>query len=73
MAAAFEAQVDWRATNLKTKATLSGYTMTNEGQKFSPFAFTPKLTAGTWLIEAYLVSSVDGKITDTDSKLVFVK
>jgi hypothetical protein len=72
-AAAFEAQVDWRATNLKTKATLSGYTMTNEGQKFSPFAFTPKLTAGTWLIEAYLVSSVDGKITDTDSKLVFVK
>jgi hypothetical protein len=72
-AAAFEAQVNWRAMNLKTKATVSSYTMTKEGQKFSSFTFTPKLTAGTWVIEAYLVSSVDGKITDTDSKLIFVK
>ena len=72
-AAAFEAQVNWRATNLKTKVTLSGYTMTKEGQKFSSFAFTPKLTAGSWLIDAHLVSSVNGKITDTDSKLIFVK
>ncbi|MDX6294660.1 MAG: hypothetical protein QOH50_3735 [Kribbellaceae bacterium] len=72
-AAAFEAQVNWRAMNLKTKATVSSYTMTKEGQKFSSFTFTPKLTAGTWLIEAYLVSAVDGKTTDTDSKLIFVK
>jgi hypothetical protein len=73
MAAASEAQVDWRATNLRTKATISSYTMTKVGQKFSPFAFTPKLTAGSWLIEVYLVSPKDGKITDTDSKLIFVK
>jgi hypothetical protein len=73
MAAAPEAQVDWRATNLNTKATISSYTTTKEGQKFSSFTFTPKLTAGRWLIEAYLVSSEDGKITDTDSKLIFVK
>ena len=72
-AAAYEAQVNWRATNLKTKVTLSGYTMTKEGQKFSSFAFTPKLTAGSWLIDAHLVSPEDGKTTDTDSKLIFVK
>jgi hypothetical protein len=47
--------------------------MTKEGQKFSSFHFTPKLTAGTWKVEAYLVSSVDGKMTDTDSKLIVVK
>jgi hypothetical protein len=72
-AAAFEAQVNWRASNLGTKAIVSGYTMTKEGQKFSSFDFTPKLTAGTWKVEAYLVSSVDGKMTDTDSKLIIVK
>jgi hypothetical protein len=72
-AAAFEAQVNWRATNLRTKATVSSYTMTKEGQKFSSFTFTPKLTAGPWLIEAYLISPKDDKITDTDSKIVFVK
>jgi hypothetical protein len=72
-AAAFEAQVDWRATNLKTKATVSSYTMTKQGQEFSSFAFTPKLTAGSWLVEAYLVSPMDGSITNTDSKLIFVK
>lgn len=72
-AAAPEAQVDWRATNLKTKATISSYTMTKEGQKFSSFTFTPRLTAGRWLIEAYLVSAENGKITDTDTKLIFVK
>jgi hypothetical protein len=72
-AAAFEAQVDWRATNLKTKATVSGYTTTKEGQSFSSFEFTPKLTAGSWLVEAYLASPTDGKITNTDSKLIFVK
>jgi hypothetical protein len=47
--------------------------MTKEGQKYSSFAFTTKLTAGRWRIDAYLVSSADGKITDTDSKLIFVK
>jgi hypothetical protein len=72
-AAASEAQVDWRATNLKTKATVSGSAMTKESPKFASFEFTPQLTAGTWLVEAYLISSIDGRITNTDSKLLFVK
>jgi hypothetical protein len=73
MAAASEAQVDWRATNLRTKATARGYAVPKESAKFSSFEFTPKLTAGTWLVEAYLISPKDGKITDTDSQLIFVK
>ncbi len=71
-AAAFEAQVNWRATNLKTRATMTSYTLTKEGQKFSPFAFPLKLTPGQWRIEAYLVSAEDGRVTDTDSKTVIV-
>ncbi|WP_020393325.1 Gmad2 immunoglobulin-like domain-containing protein [Kribbella catacumbae] len=73
IAAAFEAQVDWRATNVKTKQTVTNYTMTKEGQKFSPFAFTPKLAPGEWLLEVYLTSPEDGRITDTDSKTISVR
>lgn len=73
IAAAFEAQVNWRATELRTRQTLSGTTMTKEGQKFSPFAFSPELTAGEWLIEASLISAQDGRTTDTDSKTIVVR
>ncbi|MFI5708833.1 Gmad2 immunoglobulin-like domain-containing protein [Kribbella sp. NPDC051620] len=73
IASAFEAQVDWKATNLKTKAVVKNYTMAAEGQKFSPYAFTPKLGPGEWLIEVYLLSPEDGRITDLDSKTVYVK
>ncbi|NEA35847.1 Gmad2 immunoglobulin-like domain-containing protein [Streptomyces sp. SID13031] len=72
-AATFEAQVDWKATNLKTNAVVKNYTNTKEGQKFSPYAFSPKLGSGEWLIEVYLTSPEDGRITDTDSKTVYVK
>lgn len=72
-AAAYEAQVDWRATNLKTKEVVKNYTMSAEGQKFSSYAFTPKLDTGEWLIEVYLTSPEDGRITDTDSKTIYVK
>ncbi|WP_433020984.1 Gmad2 immunoglobulin-like domain-containing protein [Kribbella sp. CA-294648] len=72
-AAAFEAQVDWKATNVKTKEVVANYAMTKEGQKFSPYVFTPKLTAGEWLIEVYLSSPEDGRVTDLDSKTVYVK
>lgn len=72
-AAAFEAQIDWKATNVKTRAVVANYAMTKEGQKFSPYVFTPKLTAGEWLIEVYMTSAEDGRITDTDSKTVYVK
>jgi hypothetical protein len=72
-AAATEAQVDWKATNLKTKAVVKNYTNTKEGQKFSPYAFTPKLGPGEWLIEVYLTSPADGSITDTDSKTIYLK
>ncbi|HEU4945976.1 MAG TPA: Gmad2 immunoglobulin-like domain-containing protein [Kribbella sp.] len=73
VAAAFEAEVRWRAVNLRTKATLSGRAMTKEGQTFSPFAFSPVLTAGEWSIEVYRVSPQDGRTTDTDSKTLIVK
>jgi hypothetical protein len=73
VAATFEAQVNWRATNLKTKTVISDYTLTKQGQAFSPFSFTTKLTPGDWLIEAYLVSPKDGRITDIDSKTVYIK
>ncbi|MEU4393119.1 Gmad2 immunoglobulin-like domain-containing protein [Kribbella sp. NPDC023855] len=72
-AAVFEAQVDWKATNLKTKEVVKNYTMTSEGQKFSPYSFTPKLTEGEWLIEVYTASPEDGRVTDVDSKTVYVK
>jgi hypothetical protein len=72
-ASAFEAQVDWKATNLKTKAVVKNYTMSKEGQKLSPYAFSPKLDTGAWQIEVYLTSPEDGRITDTDSKTVYVK
>jgi hypothetical protein len=72
-AAAFEAQVDWKATNLKTRAVVKSHTMTAEGQKFSAYAFIPKLDSGAWLIEVYLTSPEDGRVTDTDSKTVYVK
>jgi hypothetical protein len=72
-AAAYEAHVDWKATNLKTKAVVKNYTSTAEGMKFSPYAFTPKLGTGEWLIEVYLTSPGDGSITDTDSKTIYVK
>lgn len=73
VAAAFEAHVDWRATNIKTKQIVTNYTMTKEGQKFSPFSFSTKLAPGEWLLEVYLTSAEDGRITDTDSKTVYVR
>jgi hypothetical protein len=73
MAAAYEAQVNWRAVNLRTKAVVSDFTLTKQGQAFSPFSFTTKLTPGEWQIEAYLVSAQDGRITDVDSKTVSVR
>ncbi|TCO35714.1 sporulation and spore germination protein [Kribbella steppae] len=73
IAAAFEGTVNWRATNLKTRATQADFTTTKEGQAFSPFAVPLKLQPGQWRIEAYLISDADGSISDTDSKTVFVK
>lgn len=72
-AAAFEGQVEWKATNLKTQAVVKDYTKTKEGNTFSPYAFTPKLGSGEWLIEVYFLSAEDGSVTDTDSKTVYVK
>ncbi|MFI7062598.1 Gmad2 immunoglobulin-like domain-containing protein [Kribbella sp. NPDC050124] len=73
IAAAYEATVNWRATNLKTRATQAHYVNTKEGQTFSPFAIPLKLTPGEWRIEAYLLSADTGAMTDTDSKTIYVK
>jgi hypothetical protein len=73
IAAAFEGTVNWRATNVKTRATQAHFTTTKEGQAFSPFTIPLKLQPGQWRIEAYLISDADGAITDADSKTVFIK
>lgn len=73
IAAAYEATVNWRVTNLKTRATQANYVNTKDGTTFSPFAIPLKLSPGEWRIEAYLISADNGSITDTDSKTVFVK
>jgi len=72
-AAAYEATVNWQATNLKTKTVVKNYTNTKEGMKFSPFTFTTKLAPGEWQLEVFMLSGEDGHITDTDSKIIFVK
>jgi hypothetical protein len=77
LAAAYEAQVNWRATNTRTKTVVSDYTVTKQGTKqgqgFAPFSFTTRLGPGEWQIEAYVVSPKDGSPTDVDSKTVVVK
>lgn len=72
-AAAYEATVNYEATNLKTREVRKGYTNTKEGQKFTPFAFNLKLTPGPWQIEAFLISPADGSTTDVDSKTIEVR
>jgi hypothetical protein len=70
---AFEATVNNQLTNLKTRETKKSFTTTEEGQKFSPFAFSVSLSPGPWQIDAYLISDADGSITNTDSKTIVVK
>ncbi|MFG1626616.1 Gmad2 immunoglobulin-like domain-containing protein [Kribbella sp. NPDC049227] len=72
-AAAYEATVNYEATNLKTREVRKGYTSTKEGQKFTPFAFNLKLAPGPWQIEAFLISPADGSTTDVDSKTIEVR
>lgn len=72
-AAAYEATVNYQATNLKSREVRKGYTNTKEGQKFTPFSFNLKLTPGPWQIEAFLVSPGDGSTTDLDSKTIEVR
>jgi hypothetical protein len=72
-AIAFEATVNYRVTNRKTQETKKGFTTAAEGQKLSPFMFSVTLTPGQWQIEAFLISDADGRITDVDSKTIYVK
>lgn len=73
VAAAYEAQVDWSARNVRNNKLMTGFTNTKEGQKFSPYTFTVKLTPGVWEIQVFLQSAEDGRATNTDSKTVTVK
>ncbi len=73
VASAFEATVNYEATNLKTRETMKSFTSASEGQKFSPYSFQLTLTPGEWQISVYLLSAEDGSITNTDSKSVVVK
>ncbi|TCC32521.1 Gmad2 immunoglobulin-like domain-containing protein [Kribbella sindirgiensis] len=73
VASAFEATVNYQATNLKTRETMKSFTTAQEGQKFSPYSFQLTLTPGPWQISVYLLSAEDGSITNTDSKSIVVK
>jgi hypothetical protein len=73
VASAFEATVNYEATNLKTRETMKSFTSAKEGQKFSPYSFQLTLTPGQWQISVYLLSAEDGSITNTDTKSVVVK
>jgi hypothetical protein len=66
---AFEATVNYQATNLKTRAVVKGFTNTKQGQKFAPYLFELKLDPGSWQIEAYLISDADGTISDADGTI----
>ena len=47
VASAFEATVNYEATNLKTRETKKNFTTAKEGQKFSPYSFQLTLTPGS--------------------------
>ena len=70
---AFEATVNYKVTNLKTRKSTKSFVNTKEGQKFAPFLFELKLTPGLYQIDAYLISQADGTISDSDSKSIVVK
>ncbi|MFK4086368.1 Gmad2 immunoglobulin-like domain-containing protein [Kribbella sp. NPDC020789] len=72
MAAAFEATVNYIATNVKTGETRKSVVNTAEGQRLSPFTFQLKLPPGVWQIDAYLISPNDGSVTDMDTKSIEV-
>lgn len=72
-AAAFEAHVNYRATNLKTGKVIESYAMSEDGSKLSSYKFDLRLDPGPWLIEAFLVSNEDGTtVSDADSKQIQV-
>ncbi|GAA1578876.1 hypothetical protein GCM10009804_39190 [Kribbella hippodromi] len=73
VANAFEATVNYQATNLKTRETKKSTTTSGQGQSFSPYSFKLTLSPGMWQIDVYLVSPADGRVTDTDSKSILVK
>ncbi|HZX05887.1 Gmad2 immunoglobulin-like domain-containing protein [Kribbella sp.] len=73
IAAAYEATVNYQATNLKTREVKKSYISTKQGQTFSAYAFQLTLSPGPWQISVYLVSPSDGSVTDTDTKAILVK
>jgi len=72
-AAAYEATVNYVATNPKTGQTFKDAVKTTEGQKFAPFTFQLKLEPGQWQIEAYLLSGDNNAISDLDTKTILVR
>lgn len=73
VAAAFEATVNYQATNTKTREVRRSYTSTKAGQTFSSYSFQLTLSPGPWQISVYLISDADGSITNTDTKSILVK
>ncbi|ONI76673.1 hypothetical protein BWI15_05090 [Kribbella sp. ALI-6-A] len=75
VAAAHEAQLNWRITSDDTKRVIDeGVATTEEAYKFTPYSFVvAKLPAGRYTLEVFEVSVADGRQTSTDTKSILVK
>lgn len=74
-AAAFEANVPWRVLDDSGAEVETGFTMTSEGQTFSPFSFEVELEPGTYVVEISEddPSGGEGGTPTTDTKTVTVE
>jgi len=75
IAAAFEAQVNWRITSESTRQVVAeGPASTKEAGMLLPYSFTVKaLPAGSYRLDVFEFSAEDGRQTSTDSKTIYVK
>jgi hypothetical protein len=75
VAAAHEAQLNWRITSDDSKRVVDeGVATTQEAYKFTPYSFVvAKLPAGRYTLEVFEVSVADGRQTSTDTKSILVK
>jgi hypothetical protein len=75
LAAAHEAQLNWRITSEDTRRVIDeGVATTEEAYKFTPYSFVvAKLPAGRYTLEVFEVSVADGRQTSTDTKSILVR
>jgi hypothetical protein len=74
-AAVFEATLGWRVLDAGGQEVQAGFTMTQEGQTFSPFAFPVELEPGTYTVEIAEddPSGGEGGAPMTDTRTVIIE